>query len=166
MNDNDDNNQKSNLGPAGEAGGSAGGAGQIIGGDPNDQWEFPVGGIPQKDIDEIIAYPIPAHNNELDEKEFKELLARSVSLTQKEKIKIIDSLPKLSPYQVKELVRILREEKQKFAELEEKQKKQLEEFEQNRAKADEERDRMQVQEEDKKSEDKAKEEELRRRLGL
>jgi len=138
----------------------------IIGGDPSDQWSFPAGGISQSDIDEILNYPIPPNNHEFDEKEFKQVLAKSVSLTKKEKIKIINSLPKLSTFQVKELIRILKEEREKFQELEEKHKKELEKFEKNREEGQEKKLNMEREEENKKKEDRQKEEELRKKLGL
>lgn len=60
---------------------------------------------------------IQEHRLNFDEDKFLTLLAGSISLTADEKIKIVNSIPKLSQHQVDELIRIFEEEKQKFTEL-------------------------------------------------
>lgn len=60
---------------------------------------------------------IPAHGLQFDGQYFLKLLAGSISLTKDEKIRIIDSIPKLKQSQIDELIRIFEEEKRKFAEL-------------------------------------------------
>ncbi|MFH0834690.1 MAG: hypothetical protein V2A63_04895 [Patescibacteria group bacterium] len=78
----------------------------------------------------IASVPVPAHpNTQFDEKKFLELLAKSISLTKTEKQRIIDSIPKLSQYQIDELMRIFEEEQKKFAELNAKHEDQLKEIE-------------------------------------
>ena len=60
---------------------------------------------------------IPAHGLKFDEQYFLHLLAGSISLTKDEKIRIIESIPKLKQSQVDELIRIFEEERKKLAEL-------------------------------------------------
>jgi len=73
---------------------------------------------------------VPAHNLTFDELNFLKLLAGSISLTKLEKKKIVQSVPKLSQFQVDELMRILTEEKEKFIELSPKYGDQLKRLEQ------------------------------------
>ncbi len=62
--------------------------------------------------------PIPEHpNTQFDETLFLKCILRSISLLKEEKLKIIESVPKLSQYQIDELIKILEEEKRKFQEL-------------------------------------------------
>lgn len=68
---------------------------------------------------------LPAHNLQFDEQYFLALLAGSISLSKDEKLRIIESMPKLRQSQVDELIRIFEEEKQKFAELGEEHVGQL-----------------------------------------
>ena len=68
---------------------------------------------------------LPAHNLQFDEEYFLALLAGSISLSKDEKLRIIESMPKLRQSQVDELIRIFEEEKQKFAELGEEHVGQL-----------------------------------------
>jgi hypothetical protein len=72
---------------------------------------------------------LPKHNLSFDENKFLRLLAGSISLTKDEKKRIIEAVPKLTQYQVDELVRILEEEKRKFSELDVRHKGQLDELE-------------------------------------
>lgn len=73
---------------------------------------------------------IPPHNLTFDEAYFLKLMSGSISLMKEEKIKIIESVPKLSQYQVDELIRILEDEKRKFAELDEKHQAKVMELQQ------------------------------------
>jgi len=68
---------------------------------------------------------IPSHNLKFDENYFLQLLAGSISLSKDEKKRIIESIPKLSQYQIDELIKIFEEEKRKFSELDVKHKEQL-----------------------------------------
>lgn len=77
-------------------------------------------------LPEKLNVPVPKHELNFDEQKFIRLLAGSISLMKDEKIRIIDSIPKLKQSQIDELVRIFEEEKQKFAELPRKHAPQLE----------------------------------------
>ncbi|MBT4937305.1 hypothetical protein HON22_05295 [Candidatus Peregrinibacteria bacterium] len=68
---------------------------------------------------------LPKHNLQFDEQYFLKLLAGSISLSKDEKKRIIESIPKLSQYQIDELIKIFEEEKRKFSELDTKHKEQL-----------------------------------------
>jgi peptidoglycan hydrolase CwlO-like protein len=68
---------------------------------------------------------IPAHQLKFDENKFLRLMAGSISLTKDEKKRIIEAVPKLTQFQVDELIRILQEEKDKFSALDVKHKEQL-----------------------------------------
>ncbi|MEI7511561.1 MAG: hypothetical protein WCJ84_05370, partial [Candidatus Peregrinibacteria bacterium] len=72
---------------------------------------------------------LPKHNLQFDENHFLLLLAGSISLTKDEKKRIIEAVPRLTQYQVDELMRILEEEKRKFSELDVRHKQQLDELE-------------------------------------
>jgi len=109
---------------------------------------------------------IPAHpNTQFDEQNFLQLLAGSISLTVNEKKRIITSIPKLSQFQVDELMKIFQEEKGKFAELEKKHADQVAELETQHAQGWQ--DVEAKAEEDKKREEEERQaEELKRSLGL
>jgi len=68
---------------------------------------------------------IPKHELKFDEQYFLKLLAGSISLSKDEKKRIIESIPKLSQYQIDELIKIFEEEKRKFSQLDVKHKEQL-----------------------------------------
>lgn len=68
---------------------------------------------------------IPAHTLKFDENNFLRLLAGSISLSKDEKKRIIQAVPKLSQFQVDELIRIFEEEKSKFSDLDAKHEEQL-----------------------------------------
>ncbi|KKP38209.1 MAG: hypothetical protein UR28_C0020G0018 [Candidatus Peregrinibacteria bacterium GW2011_GWF2_33_10] len=75
--------------------------------------------------------PVPEHSNtNFDEKRFIRDLMGSISLLWQEKAKIIESIPKLSQYQIDELCRILEEETTKFQELSKEHGDQLMQLEQ------------------------------------
>lgn len=75
--------------------------------------------------------PIEEHpNTQFDEMYFLRRLAGSISLLWQEKAKIVESIPKLSQYQIDELIRILEEETQKFQELSKEHGDQLMQLEQ------------------------------------
>lgn len=114
----------------------------------------------------ITTVAVPAHpNTKFDEKKFLELLAKSISLTKTEKQRIIASIPKLSQYQIDELMRIFEEEQKKFSELNKKHSDQLKELEEKHKKdwVDVE---MQAKQADKKKKDEDEAEALRKKLGL
>lgn len=74
---------------------------------------------------------VPAHpNTSFDETYFLKMLSGSISLTKNEKKKIVESVPKLSQYQIDELIKIFEEERRKFAELDERHQVKIRELQQ------------------------------------
>ena len=72
---------------------------------------------------------VPAHpNTTFDEVYFLKMLSGSISLTKNEKKKIVESVPKLSQYQIDELIKIFEEERRKFSELDEKHQVKIREL--------------------------------------
>jgi len=72
---------------------------------------------------------VPAHpNTTFDEAYFLKMRAGSISLTKNEKKKIVESIPKLSQFQIDELIKIFEEERRKFAELDEKHQVKIREL--------------------------------------
>ncbi len=72
---------------------------------------------------------VPAHpNTSFDEVYFLKMLSGSISLTKNEKKKIVESIPKLSQFQIDELIKIFEEERRKFAELDEKHQVKIREL--------------------------------------
>lgn len=116
--------------------------------------------LPQK-----LNVGIPKHDLKFDEQYFLKLLAGSISLTKEEKIKIIESVPKLKQSQIDELVRIFEEEKQKFAQLSAKHTDQLEKLAEKHY-----QDWMDIemtqQQRAKSNEDQQKADDIRKQLGL
>lgn len=109
--------------------------------------------------------PVPKHNLSFNEPNFIRLLAGSISLHKDEKIRIIDSIPKLRQQQIDELTHIFEEEKKKFAELPKKHVVQLEKLAKKHF--EEWMDiEMHYQKASKKAEDNAKADEIRKKLGL
>lgn len=81
--------------------------------------------------DFATAILVPAHpNTNFDESYFLKMLSGSISLTKNEKKKIVESVPKLSQYQIDELIKIFEEERRKFAELDEKHQVKIRELQQ------------------------------------
>ncbi len=114
----------------------------------------------------ITSVPIPAHpNTQFDEKKFLKLLAKSISLTKTEKQRIITSIPKLSQYQIDELMRIFEEEQKKFSELNKKHEDQLKGLEEKH-KNDWNDIEMQAKQEDKKKKDEEAAAKLKKQMGL
>ena len=114
----------------------------------------------------ITSVTIPAHpNTQFDEKKFLELLAKSISLTKTEKQRIIASIPKLSQYQIDELMRIFEEEQRKFSELNQKHANQLKELEEKH-KNDWQDVEMQAKQDTKKKQDANDADAIRKKLGL
>ncbi len=109
----------------------------------------------------IAAHP----NTKFDEKKFLELLAGSISLTINEKKKIIEAIPKLSQFQIDELMKIFDEEKGKFAELEKKHSDQIQELEKQHAGSWQDME-SQKEEETKKEEEVKQAEDIKKQLGL
>jgi formylglycine-generating enzyme required for sulfatase activity len=58
----------------------------------------------------ILKMEIPPHQLNFNEQHFLELLSNSISLARKEKLRIVASIPKLSQYQIDDLIRIFTEE--------------------------------------------------------
>lgn len=108
---------------------------------------------------------IQPHSLKFDEPYFIRLLAGSISLTKDEKIRIIDSIPKLKQAQIDELIRIFEEEKRKFAELGAEHVPQLERLVRQHYEdwVDIE---MHYSQQQKKTQETQQAEELRKKLGL
>lgn len=70
-------------------------------------------------------FTLPPHQHEFDEAKFLSYLQGSISLSVDEKRRIVESLPKLSQYQVDELLKIFSEEKTKFLALDKIHESQL-----------------------------------------
>ena len=114
----------------------------------------------------ITGVPVPAHpNTQFDEKKFLELLAKSISLTKTEKQRIIDSIPKLSQYQIDELIRIFEEEQKKFAQLNQTHEAQLKALEEKH-KNDWDDLEMKAKQNEKKKTDDEEAAKLRKQMGL
>ncbi len=114
----------------------------------------------------ISSVTVPAHpNTQFDEKKFLELLAKSISLTKTEKQRIISSIPKLSQYQIDELMRIFEEEQKKFTELNQKHEDQLKALEEKH-KTDWDDIEVQAKQKDKKKQDDEEADKLRKQMGL
>ncbi len=120
----------------------------------------------QKDSQALMQIQVPAHpNTKFDGKVFLELLAGSISLTINEKKKIIEAIPKLSQFQIDELMKIFDEEKGKFAELEKKHSDQIQELEKQHAGSWQDME-SQKEEEAKKEEEGKEAEDIKKQLGL
>jgi len=161
---------------------SQGSAGGTTTGDDGAQPQSDLGGIMEENVDIgslvanagnsqqqqdfISSAVIPPHpNTKFDEKKFIMLLAGSISLTITEKKRIIEAIPKLSQFQIDELMNIFEEEKGKFAELEEKHAEQVKQLEEQHKTSWQ--DLESKAQEDKKKEDEARQaEEIKRSLGL
>lgn len=107
----------------------------------------------------------PPHDLKFDENYFLKMLAGSISLTKEEKRKIIESVSKLSQFQVDELIKILDEERKKFRELDEKHLDQLMHLEQKHLKDWEDLE-MLWKSKGQKEEESNQADEIRKQLGL
>ena len=76
-------------------------------------------------FDYIINMPIPRNNLNLNIKEFKALLAGTISLLFEEKVAIVKNFPHYHQWQLDQLNEIMVSEKKKFQELVEKHKKEV-----------------------------------------
>ncbi len=122
------------------------------------------------EIETILALEVPAHTETVfDELQFKDLVARSFSITLDEKREIVTGCGKFTQHQVNELFRILTEERVKFAELNAKHTARLQELETQHAKewdelnaqtTTKEAERVQAEEDERKAE------EIRKQMGL
>lgn len=109
---------------------------------------------------------VPAHpETKFDEQAFLKMLAGSISLMRDEKWRIIQAMPKLSQFQIDELVKILTEEKKKFSQLSPKHLLQLQKLEQKHSEDWKDLQSLMVQEGAKKEET-AQADEIRKKLGL
>lgn len=108
---------------------------------------------------------LPAHNLNLDDAKFINLLAGSISLRKDEKKRIIDSIPKLRQEQVDELIRIFEEERSKFIELSSKHGSQLKKLEDEHM-ADWKDIELMEKQAAQANEEQAKAEEIRKQLGI
>lgn len=121
-------------------------------------------------IDEILAMEVPAHpKTAFDEKTFKDLIARSFSITIEEKRDIVNSVAKFSQHQIDELFRILKEERVKFAELNSRHANRLNELDEKHAaewQALDEQAKSAAEEGKSREDDEKKAEEIKKQLGL
>lgn len=107
---------------------------------------------------------VPAHpNTTFDEMYFLKMLSGSISLTKNEKKKIVESIPKLSQFQIDELIKIFEEERRKFAELDEKHQVKIRELQAKQAEDWKDLE-MSEQQEGRKEEDAAAAEALKAQL--
>ena len=114
----------------------------------------------------IAKIKVPAHpNTKFDEQKFLELLAKSISLTKTEKQRIIESISKLSQYQIDELMRIFEEEQKKFSELNNSHEAQLKALE-AKHKNDWDDIEVKAKQDEKKKVDDEEAEKLRKQMGL
>lgn len=99
-------------------------SGQAAGAPANDDVGRPIGsfGIQGEFKTKV---KLPAHQLQFDENKFLQLLAGSISLSKDEKKRIIQAVPKLTQFQVDELMRIFEEEISKFSDLDAKYESQL-----------------------------------------
>lgn len=132
---------------------------------PQEEDNTPANYIIGTKLPPVIDIRIPANNLSFDGQYFLRLLAGSISLSKDEKLRIIESIPRLQQSQIDELIRIFEEEKRKFAELSAKHVDQLQKLEKEHA-ADWQDIELQQKAVDKKKQDEAKAEELRKKLGL
>jgi len=109
---------------------------------------------------------VPAHpETTFDVNAFLSLLSGSISLTRDEKWRIIQAIPKLSQFQIDELQKILREEKQKFSELSPKHLLQLQKLEQKHS--EDWKDLQSIlRQKNVKKEEESKVDDIRKQLGL
>ncbi|MBI4994772.1 hypothetical protein HZC21_03970 [Candidatus Peregrinibacteria bacterium] len=108
---------------------------------------------------------IPLHSLQFDEQYFLHLLAGSISLTKDEKMRIIESIPKLKQSQIDELIKIFEEERRKFAELGDEHVPQLEKLAKQHYE-DWTDIEMKQEQTSKADEDARKAEEIRKQMGL
>ena len=115
----------------------------------------------------IASIKIPPHpNTQFNEQEFIQLLAGSISLTVNEKHRIVQAIAQLSQFQIDELIKIFREEQQKFAELEKKHAEQVAELEKQHASGSVEALEDKTEEETKKQEEGSEVDDIKKSLGL
>ncbi|MEK7171520.1 MAG: hypothetical protein AAB739_01290 [Patescibacteria group bacterium] len=116
-------------------------------------------------LGQALNIKVPPHSLQFDEQYFLHLLAGSISLTKDEKLRIIESIPKLKQSQVDELIKIFEEERKKFAELGEEHVPQLEKLAKQHYEdwVDVE---MKQEQSSKADEDAKKAEEIRKQMGL
>lgn len=109
---------------------------------------------------------VPAHpETTFDESQFLSLLRGSISLTRDEKWRIIQSVPKLSQFQIDELQKILDEERRKFSELSPKHLSQLMRLEQKHSEDWRDLQSLMVQK-GAKQEEQSQVDDIRKQLGL
>ncbi len=112
-----------------------------------------------------IKVTIHSNNPSIDTDRFLKLLAQSISLSKAEKLRIINSFPSLSDFQINELIRIFQDEEQEFAKLPEKNVPELERLAKKHA-LDWESIEHDLQQDALKAEELKKQEEIRKKFGL
>lgn len=114
----------------------------------------------------VTSVKIPPHpNTTFDETLFVQLLAGSISLTVNEKKNIITAIPQLSQFQIDELIKIFKEEQEKFQELEKKHADQIAQLEKQHKEGWQDLE-SKAQEDAKRAEEAKQAEELKKQLGL
>lgn len=111
------------------------------------------------------AVAIPEHSTVFDEKYFLYLFAGSLVLSLTEKKDILSRMPKLTQFQIDELIKILEEEKQKFDLLEKEHPEQIQKMRQE-TKRDWDVMEMELPKQAAEAEASNEADEIRKKLGL
>lgn len=127
--------------------------------------------ITEEQVDKIVLTLLNLHTDtvEVDESNFLDLLKHSLSLNTMEKKRVIDAVPTLSQFQFDELAKVFTEEREKFREL---AKEHPEDIKKLLGKQQSEWAQLgdlyqaELINKNKELEDKAKEEEIKKSLGL
>jgi len=129
------------------------------------------GGIPEGEVDSIVLSLLQLHSQsvQVEPETFMDLLKHSLSLNTMEKKRVIDAVPTLSQFQFDELTKVFTEEREKFREL---AKDHPEDIKKLLVKQQTEWIHLwdlyksELENKGKEQEDKAKEEEIKKSLGL
>ena len=127
--------------------------------------------ITEQEVDAIVLKLLKLHSEvvQVDVENFLDLLKHSLSLNTMEKKRVIDAVPTLSQFQFDELAKVFTEEREKFREL---AKDHPEDIKKLLAKQQTEWVQLwdlyqsELANKDKEAEDKAKEDEIKKSLGL
>ena len=127
--------------------------------------------ITEAEVDEIVLKLIRGHSESVsvNPEEFSDLLKHSLSLNTMEKKRVVDAVPTLSQFQFDELTKVFVEERVKFKEL---AKQHPDDIKKLLAKQQSEwlqlgdLYRAELENKGKQAEDKAKEDEIKKSLGL
>lgn len=127
--------------------------------------------ISESEVDHIVLSLLKLHSESVtvDSENFMDLLKHSLSLNTMEKKRVIDAVPTLSQFQFDELTKVFTEEREKFREL---AKDHPEDIKKLLSKQQSEwiqlwdLYRAELENKSKEADDKAKEEEIKKSLGL